>query len=230
MNIKHDYSYVSSKAKELIERGYGEMSVYSLHFDRYYTEEQKQQNVKTAESMTNDEWNKHCDIMAESFDRPLREILNVFINKYNIHQVSEETSTTEHYRSDWDLFFWSNQGWNGKDYMDCFSLNFNKKRKASVNMNMLQDVITLLEEVDYKNISCRIQYDAVIDENKVNEEAMTICDKLVGKFIEYAGMVGKIKVVSESDGNRKYGFFKKNARNKYYSVSGIEILTIQQCL
>ena len=81
MNINHDYSYVSSREKELISRGYGEMGVHSLNFDRYYTEEQKQKSVILSHTMTNEEWNKHCDKVSESFNKPLEEILNMFVKE-----------------------------------------------------------------------------------------------------------------------------------------------------
>lgn len=227
MLITYDYSFVSSKEKQLIERGYGEMSVHSLSFQRHYTDEQKQKNAKLHSTMSNEQWNAHCDKVSRSFGKPLTEIANVLASKYDIHQVSEETSTLAHYSSDWDLYFWSNKGWNNKDHMDCFTLTFNRDRSAKANMELLEDILPLLDSLDHKNISCRVQYNAIMDQEKVNEEVLKICEKLTGKFINYSGMVGKVKIVSEKDGTKRYGFFKKNARNKYYTISGVELLTAQ---
>lgn len=224
MYIKQDFSYIKTIEHKLMDQGYGRMTVHSLHFDRYYSEEQQRKNRELAETMTASEWNERCEKIAESFDKPLRAILTAFCEKYDIHQVSVETSTMAHYRSDWDLYFWSNRGWNGKDYMDCFTLSFNGNRSAEQNMKLLDEIITMMKTMEFENIGCRIQYDATIDYKKVEEDAKAICENLLGKFVTYCNMVGKIKIVNETNGNKEYGFFKKNARNRYYPVSYVEIL------
>ena len=222
MYISKDFSYINANETMLMDNGYGKLSVHSIHFDRHYSEEQKEKNREIAESMTREEWSKHCDEIAEGFAKPLNEILEKFLSKYSIYQASENVS----YDSDWDLFFWSDRRWNKKDFMTHFSLTFNDNRSPEQNMELLEEIISLVETMEYENIGCRIQYDAVIDENKVTEEAKTICESLVGKFIDYCGMTGKIKVVREENGIKEYGFFKKNARNKYYSISNTEILAM----
>ena len=110
--------------------------------------------------------------------------------------------------------------------MTHFSLTFNDNRSPEQNMTLLYEIISLVETMEYENIGCRIQYDAVIDNERVETEAKTICERLVGKFIDYHGMIGKIKVVREENGIKEYGFFKKNARNKYYSISNVDILAM----
>ena len=226
MFISQDFSYIKASEMKLIDSGYGKMSVHSVHFDRHFTEEKKENNRKTFQTMTTEEWNKHCLEISKSFDKPLREILSVLVGRYNIHQVSTETSTMKHYRSDWDLFFYSNKGWNGNEHMDCFRLSFNDKRSVEQNMKLLEEIISIVKTLDYENIGCRIQYDAWIDKKKVEETAKDICENLLGEFINYNGMVGKIKVVGEYNGNKEYGFFKKNARNKYYRISYGDILSM----
>ena len=226
MYINHDYSCISSDELKLIDSGYGQMSVHSLNFGRHYSEGQKAKNRQVSKTMTTQEWNKCCEQIAESFDKPLMEILSVFVSKYDIHQVSEETSTMEHYKSDWDMYFWSNRGWNNKDYMDCFSLTFNDKRSPEQNMKLLEEIVAILESFEYENIGCRIQYNAVIDEKKVEETGKSICENLIGKFINYCGITGKIKSVQNRDGNIGYGFFKKNARKYYYPISYTEIVSM----
>lgn len=222
MYISKDFSYINANETMLMDKGYGIMSVHSIHFDRHYSEEQKEKNRQLAESMTREEWSKHCDRIAESFAKPLNEILEKFLRKYSIYQASENIS----YDSDWDLFFWSDRGWNGKDFMTHFKLNFNKERSPEQNLILLDEIISLVETMEYKNIGCRIQYDVVIDNERVETEAKTICERLVGKFIDYHGMIGKIKVVRDENGIKEYGFFKKNARNKYYSISNVDILAM----
>ena len=110
--------------------------------------------------------------------------------------------------------------------MDCFKLSFNKNRTPEENIKLLEEIIPLVEGMDYENIGCRIQYNAVINNGKVEKEAKIICDSLIGKSIIYCGMIGKIKVVSERNGNKEYGFFKKYARSKYYHISYVDILAM----
>ena len=130
----------------------------------------------------------------------MEEIVKQFASKYDIYQACEYTGKKISFDGDWDLFFWSDRGWNKKDFMTHFSLTFNDNRSPEQNMKLLEEIISLVETIEYENISCRIQYDAVIDEKKVGEDAKTICENLVGKFIEYCGMTGKIKVVREENG------------------------------
>jgi hypothetical protein len=169
--------------------------------------------------MTRDEWSVHCDEISKSLDKNMKEIINILAGKYSVYQASEITGKNVSYDSDWDLFFWSNRGWNGKDYMDCFSLTFNKNRTPEKNLELLQEIVPLVESMQYENINMRIQYDAEINQTMIKETANKICENLVGKFIEYQGMTGKIKVVSENNGAVKYGFFRKNARSRYYQIS-----------
>ena len=226
MYISKDFSYINANETMLMDNGYGKLSVHSIHFDRHYSEEKKEKNRETAESMTREEWSKHCDEIAEGFAKPMEEIVKQFASKYDIYQACEYTGKKISFDSDWDLFFWSDRGWNGKDFMTHFKLNFNKERSPEQNMTLLDEIISLVETMEYENIGCRIQYDAVIDNERVETEAKTICERLVGKFIDYHGMTGKIKVAREENGIKDYGFFKKNARNKYYSISNTEILAM----
>ena len=168
MYISKDFSYINANETMLMDNGYGKLSVHSIHFDRHYSEEQKEKNREIAESMTREEWSKHCDEIAEGFAKSLNEILEKFLSKYCIYQASENVS----YDSDWDLFFWSDRGWNGKDFMTYFKLNFNKERSPEQNMTLLDEIISLVETMEYENIGCRIQYDAVIDNEDSTEWAI----------------------------------------------------------
>ena len=227
MYFKHDYSYIKPAHTQLICAGYGETSVYSLHFGRYFSDEQKAQNAQLAKTMTSEEWSKHCDEISEALNKPLSEIVGAISQKYDIHQTSPETSTMEHYKSDWDLFFWSNRGWNGHDYMDCFQLSFNDKKTPAVRMQIAKDIVAMLENAEYDNIGCRIQYDAALDEGKIEDAARLIFAKVSDKFVTYNGYVGKIKEIGIQDGHVEYGFFKKNAKNKYFALSGINLLLME---
>ena len=227
MYLSEDYTYISDNDRKLVEKGYGQLSVHSIHFDRYYSEEEKQENRKAGEKMTSDEWSARCNKVSETLSKFLTEIAETFAKKYDLHQYSEENNTLEHYKSDWDLFFYSNRGWNGKDYMDYFSLTFNKQRTAEQNMKLLKEIIPFVGAMEYKNIGCRIQYDVVIDTKKVAMEAERIFDNLSGKSVLYHGLTGKIKVVGEENGFKEYGFFKKGARKTYYALPPASLIAME---
>ena len=224
MHIIRDYSYISNTERLLKQLGYGTETVHSIHFDRHYSEEQKVANYQLANSMSHEEWGEHCEQVAKTFHKPMTEILEKFISRYDIHQVSEETSTMTHYNSDWDLFFWSDRGWNGKDFMTCFSLTFNSNRTTEQNMKLLEKIIPIVEAMDYETIACRIQYDIVFDEDKLGKDAKAVCEKLAGKTIHYRGMTGKIKAVEKRDDIVEYGFFRTRARSRYYPISNKELV------
>lgn len=82
MYIEHDYHYINANENLLIEKGYGKISIHSIHFDRHYSEEQKEKNRQIAESMTSEQWSRHCEEVAKGFSKPLNDILKQFIDRY----------------------------------------------------------------------------------------------------------------------------------------------------
>lgn len=231
MNINRDYSYIKGFETKLIDAGYGKITVHSLHFDRYISDEQKEINCKFFEGMTETERKNYYnstefESIQESFGKSLQDILDILIGKFDIHQTSEETSTLSHYSSNWDLFFWSDRGWNGKEYMSHFSLSFNENRTPEQNMTLLDKIITILESTENEKVSCRIQYDAVIDEKTVAEAARKVFNDIARKFVSWCGYEGKIKVISDEDGITQYGFFKKGSKKKYYKISNVDLVAM----
>lgn len=231
MNISRDYSYIKGFETKLIDAGYGKMTVHSLHFSRYVSDEQKEINRKFFEGMTETERNNYYksaefEAVQETFGKSLRDVLDIFIGKFDIHQVSAETSTNAHYGSDWDLFFWSDRGWNGKEYMSCFSLTFNDNRTAEQNMILLDKIVAILESMENEKVSCRIQYDTVIDEKAVAEAARKVFDGIAGKFVSWSGYEGKIKVVSTEGSETEYGFFKKGSKKRYYKITNADLVAM----
>ena len=229
MKITNDYSNIKEYEKKLINKGYGEITVHSLHFDRYVSEEQREINRKFFYDMIDAEKESYYkstefENVQKAFLKSLREVLDIFVDKFNIHQVSSETSTMEHYKSDWDLFFWSDRGWNNEDYMTCFSLTFNDNRNSEQNMKLLEEIIAMLNTIQNDNVCCRIQYEAVLYKDAIPEAAKKIFKEINGKFVSWRDYVGKFKIVNYSDNMIEYGFFKKGAKRRYYKVSDIDLL------
>ena len=209
MFVKQDMSYIGDTANKLLEKGYAELTVHSLGFDRYFTEEQKMKNRELGSSMSVEEWSAYCDSISKALEQPMTEVLGKIMT---------------HYNSDWDLYFHSNRGWNGKTWMDSFDLTFNMGRTAEQNMKLLDEILLLLETLEYDNIYCRVQYTVVYDEERLAEEGIRICEELAGKVIYYCGYEGKIKEVAGSNGAKEFGFFKKRARGKYFPVKYSELV------
>ena len=227
MYIKHDYSYITASSEKLAQHGFGKQTVFSLTLGRYFSEAERQENSRIANSCTREEWSARCDALSKSLDKPLTEIMKVLCQKYDIHQTSPETDTIKHYRSEWDLFFWSNRGWNGQDHMDTVQLTFNDERPIEYRAKVLETLLPMLEEMEYKNIGCRIQYCIILDDKKIFETAESVYNEaLAGKFLRHNGLEGKIKIVGKDrvSGENCYGFFRKGAKTKYYPISSAEIV------
>jgi hypothetical protein len=224
MRIKHDYSYLGANADKLIKMGYAEMSVHKLHFDRDLSEEEMQENRRESEILTREQWGERCDKFSEYLYNQLLVVVQYFADNYNIHQISEKTSTTEHYKSDWDLFFYSNRGWNKKDYYDFFTINFNEKRTVKSIIELMNKITDVLKDMEVKNVYCRVQYDLKYNEEKLKEDAVKIVESTEGNFVKYSGKDGKFKIVDEYEGIKTYGFFPKGSKKKYYRMDNISVI------
>lgn len=218
MKINYDYSYIGSN-KELIQKGCAELDIHSINFDRYFSEEEKENNMKESKKLTKDQWNKRCEETSIKIFNQILPIVELLNNKYDIHQITKEKSTLEHYGTNWDLYFWSNKGWNNKEYYDHIKLNFNDKKTTEENKKLLDKILRLLEKTETKNVYCRVQYTIRINEEEIIKKSTEICESLLGKTIDYKGMKGKIKIVNHDDNKKIYGFFKNRATKKYYTIS-----------
>ena len=211
MKITETRMYVN---EPLVEKGYATVSAGLLNFSRYYSDEEMEQNGRAAKAHP-ETYRERCEHHERRAAEQLQAVLSAVKDRYRIHQLTPETSTSAHYNSDWDLFFWSNRGWNGHDYFDHFTLTFNDKRSPEANMSLLHELIPIFESVDVSNVSCRVQYHSIENAKKIREDGERLCREMAGKTINYRGYDGKIKPV----GNGEYGFFRKGARSRYYPVS-----------
>lgn len=186
----------------MIERGLSDLSVHSLNFDRYFTYEEMEQNRQEAERLNKNcvnspEWLSRCENISKDIYSQMLPIAELLNSNYDMHQYTEEKSSLTHFRSNWDLFFYSNRGWNGKEYFDYMQISFNEKRNACDNMNLLNNILSLLNNCEVKNVACRIQYNNIDHENDIANEAKNVFEKIGNKFITYNGMTGKIKLVND---------------------------------
>ncbi len=218
MLITHDYSYTN---KNLIDNGYAVYGIHSFNFDRYFTEEEMEQNKQFAEQYgdMSHEWANSCDRLGQEICKQMENMMEVLDKKYAICQYDPYVKYGEH-----DLHFYSNKGWNGKEWYDHIQLSFNDKLNKDRNNQILNELLELVAGMELKNVVCRVQYKTVTDNEKLYTEATKRYKDLEGKFVSLRGCVGKVKVVEENNGKKQYGFFKKSARKYYNPLSDAELI------
>lgn len=218
MLITHDYQYTN---KTLIENGYASIGIHSLNFDKHFTEEEKEQNSQFAKQYgtNSQEWSDRCEQSGIEICEQMESMMKILNEKYSISQYNPQVEYEKH-----DLYFYSNRGWNGKKWYDHIQLSFNDKLDVNRNKQMLNELLDLIAGMELKNVSCRVQYDTVTDDEKLYTDAAKMCKDLEGKFVSLMGTVGKIKEVGEYNGKKSYGFFKKGARRYYHPLSSQEII------
>lgn len=207
MLIKQDKSYLTIQDETLIKMGLAELDIHSLNFSRYYSEEEKKENSSLANKLTRDEWNKHCDEVVKTLHKKMLSILDIFdINNY------------------WGLHFWNNSM--GKDYFDYMKLSFSEDNPIQDNQKLLYKILKELSPMDVKNVYCRVQYTTRKNKELIDSKAIEICESILNKTIHYQGMIGKIKRINGE--TNSYGFFKKGARTKYYTIDHSLIVVLEK--
>ena len=219
MFIVEDYHYISDSANLLIKKGFGKISVHSYKFDRYFSEEQKAENRRQAELLgTNTtEWSDRCDSSHHKFYEAASKMMEDLGNKYTIYQYN----TNE---KEYDLFFYSNRGWNNREWYDHCELNLSKDYEQ--NSKQHKELLSWLSkwQGDTENvINCRIQYDSWLDKEAIEKVVNDNIDKILDKKVLLGNREGKIKWV---ECNNEYGFFKKGARKYYTKLNNVELLIL----
>ena len=74
MLITHDYSYTN---KNLIDNGYAVYGIHSFNFDRYFTEEEMEQNKQFAEQYgdMSHEWANSCDRLGQEICKQMENMM-----------------------------------------------------------------------------------------------------------------------------------------------------------
>lgn len=218
MLITHDYSYTN---KNLIENGYAIYGIHSLNFDRYFTVTEKEQNRQFAEQYgtMSQEYADSSDKIGQEICKQMESMMKVLDKKYAICQYDSQVKYGEH-----DLHFYSNKGWNGQEWYDHIQLGFNDKLDKDRNNQILNELLKLVAGMELKNVSCRVQYKTVTDDEKLYTDASKRHKDLEGKFVSLRGHVGKVKEVGEYNGKKQYGFFKKGASKRYNPLSDAELI------
>lgn len=221
MVIHEDYSYINSFSKLLIENGFGNYTVFAYKFKRYFSEKQKEENRKEAEKLgTNTEaWKERCDNSHYAFYEIASKMVEALGKQYTIYQYNFND-----YKSNYDLFFYSNRDWNKKDWFDFCELNLPDDYDKNTKLNKELKKWLIEWNGDANNvIDCRIQYQAFIDKKKISDVVKKHVNSILNKMITYEFMEGKVKWI---ECNNEYGFFKKGARKYYKPLSEMSLMQI----
>jgi len=165
-----------------IKSGYAKVGCANIIFDRYYTKDEKNRNVKLANSMTEEKWSEHCEIASYKIHEQMRKIFPA-IEKYGIKNIEDNKNDAKYY-------VYHNEYWNNQPYYDYVTIS------AWKNKDCLKDCLEIVKAVknlDIKNVSCTIQYTTIYDEEKINENFNKICRNFYNskKWVSYGFMTGK---------------------------------------
>ncbi len=226
--IREDKSYLSSSDLLAIEKGFAKLDIYSIRVDReQLTEEEKAENLRIANSVSTEEWNKYCNQNKKKIESKIEPFIEKLSENFNIYQYKDKTIVP--YKSNWDLFFWCNTDNEGRDF-SYVTLDMNKNRTVEERFLTLEYVIKYIKKIGFQGIDIIIQYTVKYDDEKIKQEADNYFEKVKNTFVRYMGMDGRIKEVGKDvQENKCYGFFKKGAKTKYYKLSlkNIAMMSIQ---
>lgn len=215
MKFHDDMSRVN---KTFVERGFLRAVPRSIRLDRYFTDEEKENNRAYSYSCNNNEWTKYCD---ETRERIAKE--NIKLMEY-LKQYFTFGQYEKLYSDDYDFWFWCNDLYNttngrltGRDY-SYITLTLKDKNNFEENERVFVKAKELIKNYPAKNIQAIFQYSQIEMKENIEKEAKRIFDECNGKFVQYGSFTGKLGM---KDG--KYFFRKKNAKKYFYWVEPVDI-------
>lgn len=224
--IREDKNYLYTTDTIAIEEGYAALDVHSIRISREsLTEEEMAENRRICDTVSEEEWNKHCSITPHKTALKIKPLIEELNKRFIIYQYKDDKMD---YRSNWDLFFWCNGGddEDGRD-LSYITLSANTTRELEERLKGINDVIETIKEIGYDGLDIAIQYNAKYNSVKVKEAAENYFERIKNTFINYSFYTGKIKEGGmDYEGNKCYRFFKKGARSKYYSLSSKDMFML----
>lgn len=216
------YTYLDSGWLDYVNKGYAKLDLYSLQLNGYFTDEEKKHNLEIANTMTPNEYSNHCEQFRTDIAEKITKVVDLLNSKFSIYQYSNSVN----YNSAWDLFFWCNCNGKERDMSYC-TLSFNKNATIETKYSILNAVKAELADLDIPNIAVGIQYSLSYNDEIIQKDADSFFDLMQSKQVEYR-MLGKgtVRIVSETNNIRQYGFFKNKARKRFYPLTPLEVIEI----
>lgn len=230
MRFKDDYSFITGKAGKMIEMGFADLDLHSIRIDTYISDEQNEKNIELLKELTNEEWDISCKEFKESQNKKVEKILDILAKHFKIYQYKDASIEYHNNNSyaqqngyEWDLY-----------------CNFDGRRDARLSFNNLgksleqryedlKKIKELLETYEDDGIKVDVQYTQSFHMDELKVKAIDTYNHLKDKFINYNGMIGKIKKVEEYNDSYygttcMFGFFKKGSKKKYYHLTNMDIV------
>ena len=226
MQIIHDRSYISQSGREFISHGYACESIYSLRFSFIYTEAQQAESRAYAESVGPESgaWSTCIAASAKQRSQHMERIAAIMAQSFKVCQYDSEDNVP--YSSNWDLFFWCNDFTmrglpSDRDY-GYFTLSFNSRHSPEQRQKILDRAMHILELfADDENLHVAVQYEAIMDDAKIKQDARMAIPRIAGQNCVYGTMEGRVET------NGEILFFRKKRSRKYvYRLTDTEILSI----
>lgn len=232
MKFNNDYHYITEKANKIIEMGFADLDLHSIRIETVISEEQKEENLKLSKTLSGKEWGIRCDEFELIQSKKVEKILDVLAEHFIIYQY-KDANIQYHNRKDsnnqngyeWDLY-----------------CNFGNKRSASLSFNDngktleerykdLNKIKEILKDYEDDSIKINVQYTQNFHIEELNKKVIEVYSNLKDTFINYNGMIGKIKPVEKYNDSYygtpcQYGFFKKGSRKTFYKLTNMDIITL----
>jgi len=225
MHIREDKTYISQLDLKLIEKGYSELKCRSVNLEKTYSNEQGLKNRALFEKSSKEERIEIQNKEGELFSRKICAISEQLNKEFVMYQYKKDRKDLPFGTDAWELFYYSNKGWNNKDYPDFVRLSFNERKSYE---EMDADYERLLKSIKNQSIddevTIKLHMYARGNKEKIKIEALVFLQGKTNKFFVWNGSIGKIKEVPFDTGEVAYGFFEKNAKKKYWKLSYEQIL------
>lgn len=180
-----------------IQAGLATEKLNHIIVDRYFTEEEKEANLKFYETASQEERTKRID------DWKIRDKhdIDIIIGKL-IAALGEAKHHFSLIRSEFG------------------HLRIEPYKEATETE--ISNVLDVLKGVDLANRQAIVNYSTKYDDAACKEKAREIYQKNDGKFVTYGGWIGRLKY---NEAENYYYFMKKGVRSKGYYINERQICT-----
>lgn len=197
---------------------------YNIVIDRYFSEEEKAENLKNSTAIMaagKDAWNDHCEKIRKMIVGKIDALLAELEQRFEIGQLHDSGDKYPNY----DLWFWCNSG--DRSYI---TLNFLRHYKGVETEKIIADAervealykkaLEILEAYDDPNLCATIRFSTVELVQEIEKAAVSRADELSGKWVLLDNMIGKIWV----DSKNRFCFKKKYSKVNCYIVNPAAVI------
>lgn len=224
MKITNDMKYVNAYN---MDRGLTRAIPFQVRFDRYFTDEEKDQNRAAAEQLGDGpEWSARCAAFERKLSDEIREVIKHLSTRYRLGQYEPAIGS-----SNCDLWFYCKMFDDvpGDRYTDerrnysYVTLSFmHKEQDIDKHEKIFDELREILTGWDAPNVQAYFQYAEMQIPENIEREAERIYTENVGKFCTLSGFtVGRL-----GKDDTGYWFKKKGAKRYGYRLTPFDVCHI----